>query len=151
MFLYNKQILSILVLMSLQVSMLSGVKTEGADYKFVTELVKGDVLADFISSNTFTVLAFTNNSCGACKGLDAIFNEVGEKRKDVVMAIANLDIVGGRAAAVKKYKITCYPILAFFKDGKEVNRLEGSLPADMLVSKVNSAFKVKKTVKAKKA
>ncbi len=140
MFQLKRQLLSIFLLLSLQVSITSCTKTEDTDYSFVTELVKGDVLADFIAEHTYTVIAMTNNSCGACKGLDAIFNDVGEKRKDVVMTIANLDTIGKRPAAVKKYKITCYPTLIFFKNGKEVKRLEGSLPADMLLSKVNSTF-----------
>ena len=147
MFKLKTQLISMLLLLSLQVSMISCTKTEGVDYASVRELVKGNVLADFIAEHTYTVIAVTNNSCGACKGLDAIFNDVGENRKDVVMAIANLDIIGKRPAAVKEYKITCYPTLIFFKNGKEVSRLEGSLPADMLLSKVNSAFKKTKKVK----
>ncbi len=147
MFKLKTQLLSIFLLLSLPVSMLSSTKTEGVSYASVTELVKGDVLADFIAKHDSIVIAVTNNSCGACKGLDAIFNEVGEQRKDVVMTIANLDVIGKRPAAVKNYKITCYPTLIFFKNGKEVSRLEGSLPADMLLSKVNAAFKKTKKVK----
>ena len=120
MFKLKTQLISMLLLLSLQVSMISCTKTEGVDYASVRELVKGNVLADFIAEHTYTVIAVTNNSCGACKGLDAIFNDVGENRKDVVI---------------------------FFKNGKEVSRLEGSLPADMLLSKVNSAFKKTKKVK----
>lgn len=115
-------------------------------YPHVTFMAAQTDIADFINDHAYTVIAFTTTTCGACKVLDAIFNEVGKQRKDVTMTIANLDIVGKRKEAVKKYKLTCYPTLVFFKNGKEVQRIEGSLPVDMLLPKVNNLFRAAKKV-----
>jgi len=113
-------------------------------YPHVTFMAAQTDIADFINDHAYTVIAFTTTTCGACKVLDAIFDEVGKQRKDVTMTIANLDVVGKRKEAVKKYKLTCYPTLVFFKNGKEVQRLEGSLPADMLLPKIKNLFRTAK-------
>jgi thioredoxin 1 len=81
-----------------------------------------------------TVLAdFWADWCGPCKQLAPIFEEVS---KDFTGKVEFVKISVEHNPDAASLGISSIPCLVFFKDGKEVDRIVGAMPADSLREKV---------------
>lgn len=90
------------------------------------ELKKGDSVTDYVQKHDYAVVGFSTNTCGACKGMDEVLKSLSEGRDNIAFVYANLDVTGERKEAVKRYSITSYPLIIFFKHGKAIDKIEGS-------------------------
>ncbi len=83
---------------------------------------KGVVLVDFWAS-----------WCNPCKMLSPILDEVS-KVVEAKITKVNVDEVDELS---NKYKIRTIPTMIIFKDGKVIDTINGLLPKDVLIEKLN--------------
>lgn len=83
---------------------------------------KGLVLVDFYAT-----------WCGPCKMLSAELNKIDTK--DFKIGKVNVDEQQGIAM---RYRVQSVPTLILFKDGKEIDKKVGFIPADQLIKWVKS-------------
>ncbi len=83
---------------------------------------KGVVLVDFWAS-----------WCNPCKMLSPILDEVS-KVVEAKITKVNVDEVDELS---NKYKIRTIPTMIIFKDGKVIDTINGLLPKDVLIKKLN--------------
>lgn len=72
--------------------------------------------------------------CGPCKMMAETLSEVGPKMKDE-LKIFKIDS-DKYPALMTKFAVSGLPTLILFKDGKELERIEGFLPAEPLMEQV---------------
>ncbi len=77
--------------------------------------------------------------CGPCQMMLPVIEEIAnEFNQD--FSVATLDI-DQNAESAAKYGVMSVPSFLVFKDGKEVARMMGAMPKEMLISKVKEAIK----------
>lgn len=97
------------------------------DDNFEKEIAKGVVLVDFHAL-----------WCGPCRMMTPVVEQVA-KHFEGKAVVAKLDIdVSVKSAS--KYSIYSVPTLILFKDGKEVNRVEGLRDSETLLKMINSSL-----------
>ena len=75
--------------------------------------------------------------CGPCKMMAPVIDQLSKDMTNVKFAKVNVDEepeLAGNAG------VRGIPTLVLYKDGKEVNRIVGALPASDLKSKIESIF-----------
>ena len=90
-------------------------------------ITKGNVAIDFWAT-----------WCGPCKMLGPVFEEISKEIKNVKFAKADIDEVGEEAVELG---VRGVPTIILFKDGKEINRIVGFLPKEMLKKQIRETFK----------
>ncbi|MCC7574825.1 thioredoxin [Candidatus Woesearchaeota archaeon] len=98
--------------------------------------LKVDELKDFISKGD-TVVDFWASWCGPCKMLGPVFEEVSKELEKVKFAKADIDEVGEAAVELG---VRGVPTIILFRDGKELNRIVGFVPKDVLKSQISESF-----------
>ena len=74
--------------------------------------------------------------CSPCRGMAPIFEALSKEMKDVKFAKLNVD---ENQEIASKLRVMSIPTFLIFKDGKEVERVIGSMSKDALKSKIESA------------
>jgi thioredoxin 1 len=82
-----------------------------------------------------TVVDFFADWCMPCIMMAPVFEELSEKMSEVKFAKVNVD---DNEELARKFRVMSIPTMVIFKDGKEVERLIGSRPADFLEEKFRS-------------
>lgn len=95
--------------------------------EFTTDLAEGTVLVDFYSK-----------TCGPCKMLSFILNDIEKTLGDKVKIIKvdfeeNTDLI-------EEHHVEGYPTLALFKDGKEVSRKAGLQQKPVIIKMIEEAL-----------
>ena len=95
--------------------------------------------ADFDSSvlkSEIPVLVdFFAEWCGPCKMLSPIVDELASEYEGKVLVV-KLDVDASQAIA-EKYSVMSIPTLIMFKDGEEVNRMQGAQPKDVIAKELD--------------
>lgn len=92
-----------------------------------------------IGGNKSVLVDFFATWCGPCQMMLPVIAEIAnEYNQD--FSVATLDI-DQNAEIAAKYGVMSVPSFLVFKDGKEVARMMGAMPKEMLVEKVKSAIK----------
>jgi thioredoxin 1 len=68
--------------------------------------------------------------CGPCKMMEPVLEEIINEKGDSIQLV-KINIDENRETPVK-YRVMSIPTLLFFKDGKEVDRVEGRVPKNKL-------------------
>ena len=110
-----------------------------------------NVIENNISSNTINEIVYANENtfdeevykekrivivdfyadwCSPCKMLGPILESIAEERKDIKIVKVNVDENSKLANEFRAYSI---PLLVFFEDGKEVNRLAGLRSKELIL------------------
>jgi len=84
-------------------------------------------------SKKLVVIDFWASWCMPCLIMSPIIEELAEKFKQVKFGKVNVD---DNSNLANKFKIMSIPTLIVFKEGKEIDRVIGSLPADVLEEKL---------------
>jgi thioredoxin 1 len=102
--------------------------------KNVIELTDANFDSEVLESNRTVLVDFWADWCGPCRTMAPIVEEVaGAYAGKIKVGKINVDDCGERAAA---YGVMSIPTLIFFKNGKEVDRIVGSVPKAIAVKKV---------------
>ena len=89
---------------------------------------------DFIKSGV-CVVDFFAEWCMPCVMLSPIIEELADKIKGVNIGKVNID---DNKETADKFDVMSVPTLIVFKDGKEIDRMVGVLPAEQLEGKLRS-------------
>ena len=77
------------------------------------------------------IIVFTSEWCGPCKKLKPILDNLENKMN---LKVTRLD-VEKEDEAVENYTIRSIPTIVILKDGKEVDRISGLIPSEVLEAK----------------
>lgn len=99
--------------------------------------VKNDNLKEILS-NEFSVLQFSADWCGPCRQLTPRVVEISEANSDVVIGKVNVDKAGDIGI---EFKIRNIPVMIYFKDGIEVNRVVGATSVADIQTQIDSLKK----------
>ncbi len=83
------------------------------------------------------VVDFFAEWCMPCLMLAPVVEELSEKMKKIRFGKVNIDDSKDLA---EEFAVMSVPTLIVFKDGKEVDRIVGSLPADVLEERLKKAI-----------
>lgn len=75
------------------------------------------------STKYLVVIDFTASWCGPCKNIAPIFAGMADEFQDVVFAKVDVD---QNEATAKKCNISCMPTFKFYKNGQELDCMEGA-------------------------
>jgi thioredoxin len=81
------------------------------------------------------VLKFSAAWCGPCQAFKPAFEQVKSQVTDVVFVDVDVDT---DSASTIKYNVNSVPTIIIEKNGQEINRMKGAVPAATLVSLINS-------------
>ena len=98
--------------------------------------LKPNELDDFVKSGD-VVVDFWAPWCGPCQMLLPVLDEISKELTSVNFAKANVDEVGEEAVS---FGIRGVPTLILFRGGKEINRISGFIPKDVLKSQIQDVF-----------
>jgi len=87
------------------------------------------------------VVDFYAEWCMPCLMIAPVIEELASEIKAIKFARVNVD---ENKALSGKFNITSIPCLIVFKDGKEVERITGALPEEVLEEKLKKHLKSKK-------
>ena len=96
------------------------------DENFSTETAEGNVLVDFFAS-----------WCGPCQMVTPILEQLQDEVDNVKIVKVDVD---ASAETATKFGIRSIPTLVFLKDGKELDRISGAPPKQMLTQKFDELF-----------
>lgn len=68
------------------------------------------------------LIEFHSKKCGPCKMLSFVLREINEQKSDFPIYVIDFD---GNRTLAERLGVKGFPTMLFFRDGKEVNRLEG--------------------------
>lgn len=74
-------------------------------------------------TSKLVVVDFTASWCGPCKHIAPIFAQMADEFKDVVFVKVDVD---ENEDTARKCNINCMPTFKFFKDGQEIDSMEGA-------------------------
>lgn len=97
----------------------------------ITESEFSTILKD--KKNKLVVIDFFAEWCMPCVMMGPVFESLAENNKKAKFAKVNVDDSPNLA---QKYEISSIPCIVFFQDGKEVDRVVGSVGEDVLEEKV---------------
>ena len=102
----------------------------------IKELVKEEFTADL--SEGSVLVDFYSKTCGPCKMLSFILNDIDKKFGEKVNIIKvdfeeNPDLI-------EEHNVEGYPTLVMFKDGKEVSRKSGLQQKPVIIKMIEEAL-----------
>jgi thioredoxin 1 len=89
--------------------------------------------------NKLVIVDFFAEWCFPCTMMAPIFERFAEKNSEVKFAKINVDDASDLS---DQYEISSIPCIIFFKDGKEVDRIVGSVSEDILEEKISDYLKL---------
>ncbi|MBT3233622.1 MAG: thioredoxin [Calditrichaeota bacterium] len=94
---------------------------------------------EIISNSELPVIVdFWAPWCGPCKFMSPVLSEIAaEKSENLNVAKLNVDDNPNKST---QFGISGIPTLLFFKDGKEIDRVVGALPKQMLEQAIQKNF-----------
>lgn len=76
--------------------------------------------------------------CAPCRAMSPIFEALSKEMKDIKFAKLNVD---ESPEIASEYGVMSIPTFLILKDGKEVNRIIGTMPKEVMKAKISAAIK----------
>ncbi len=102
----------------------------------IKELVREELSADL--AQEAVLLDFYSNTCGPCKMLSFILNDIDKKYGEQVKII-KIDFEEN-PELIEAHKIEGYPTLVMFKDGQELSRKAGLQQKPVIIKMIEEAL-----------
>ncbi len=93
-----------------------------------------------INGNKPVLVDFFATWCGPCQMMLPVIHEIAKEQAGKDFLVATLDI-DDNAEIAAKYDVMSIPTFIIFKDGKEISRMLGAMPKDMVLSKIQETIK----------
>lgn len=106
-------------------------KYEGKNYPFISLSLNN-------ATKMFVANDIVHHNCMPCLMIAPVIEELASKLKSIKFARVNVDENKSLSA---KFNITSIPCLIVFKNGKEVDRITGALPEEVLEEKLKKHLK----------
>lgn len=103
-------------------------------------IVSKDDFEKQIADKTPILVDFFATWCGPCQMMAPILDELANEENDKRFRVAKLDIDQAPGIAAK-YDVMSVPTMLVFKDGKEVARLVGAMPKEIVTERIIDAIK----------
>lgn len=97
-----------------------------------------DANFDETVSDGITLVDFWAEWCGPCKMIAPVLEELSDEY-DGKAKIAKLDVDSNPVFSAK-YVIRSIPTLMLFKDGEQLDVVQGAVPKQVLINKLNSVL-----------
>lgn len=78
---------------------------------------------DFIASDKLSVIDFTAAWCGPCKQISPVFEQIAESTPSILCVKVDIDEEPDLA---NRCMVTSVPSFVFYRNGKEVHRINGA-------------------------
>ena len=89
------------------------------------------------SKKKLVVVDFFAEWCMPCVMMEPIIEDMASKIKSVKFAKVNVD---DNQTLANKFNVSSIPTLVIFKGGEEIDRINGSLPAEVLEERIKKNF-----------
>lgn len=108
--------------------------------KQAVRIVTSENFDELIKSKKPVLIDFSASWCGPCQMMAPVIHEMGESEgeKDYIVASLDIDEVPDIAA---RYNVMSVPTFMIFQDGKDVARMLGAMPKEMIESKIREFVK----------
>lgn len=93
-----------------------------------------------ISGDKPVLVDFSASWCGPCQMMAPVLDDLAKDEQEKRFIVGKIDIDQAPEIAAK-YDVMSVPSFLIFKEGKEISRIVGAMPKEMLVSKVLEATK----------
>lgn len=101
-------------------------KHDGGNYSFISMSLNNN-------TKMFVANDIIHHNCMPCLMLAPVFEELASKIKEAKFARVNVD---ENRELSSKFNVTSIPCLIIFKEGKEVERITGALPEEILEERI---------------
>ena len=88
----------------------------------LVEKINGEALDQLVQSGEKILADFYSDSCGPCKMLGFVLEDVAKSVEGV--HIVKLDFDSNKET-MEKYNVAGYPTMVIFEGGQEINRMKG--------------------------
>lgn len=97
--------------------------------------INGDELEQLIRENKKVLADFYSKTCGPCKMLGFVLNDVAKNVDQVEIVKLDFD---ENQAALEKHNVSGYPTLILFREGQEVERYKGLQQKPVILNMINN-------------
>ncbi len=97
--------------------------------------LNSSTIQEILNSNQLVILKFSSPGCGPCKKLSQNLSQALENLPALHPLLLEIDITQNLSLA-QQYMIFSVPVLIFFKEGKELKRINGLTGRDELISEL---------------
>lgn len=98
--------------------------------------LSGAELEELVASGERVFADFYSNTCGPCKMLSFVLEDVAKTVDDVKIVKVNFD---KNKEFLEKFAVSMYPTMILFENGKEVKRLKGLQQKPLILKALEKA------------
>jgi thioredoxin 1 len=103
----------------------------------IADVTDTNFQAEVLEADTPTLVDFWAPWCGPCRMVSPVLAEIADERDDLRVVKVNVDENQVTAA---QYGILAIPTMLLFRNGREVQRIQGAMPKRRIVAALEPAL-----------